>query len=174
MQNMSIATWYKKTVGSDTVNTVADNTEIVPSSLYRQLPEKLSPENVVKIARAYGVSAINGLVALGLLDDSDISQLQVSDALINASNDELLQELARRLKENADADWLNDRQRLCTLCHELVHAKYRDLGCGTRFGAIPSMSWNASTMWTAASRRCMNCMRLRPRPIPHQMPSSGM
>ncbi|WP_368101826.1 ImmA/IrrE family metallo-endopeptidase [Bifidobacterium bifidum] len=32
------------------------------------------------------------------------------------------------------ADWLNDRQRLCTLCHELVHAKYRDLGCGTRFG----------------------------------------
>lgn len=29
------------------------------------------------------------------------------------------------------ADWLNDRQRLCTLCHELVHAKYRDLGCGT-------------------------------------------
>lgn len=39
---------------------------------------------------------------------------------------------------------------------------------------VPSMSWNASTMWTAASRRCMNCMRLRPRPIPHQMPSSGM
>lgn len=107
MQNMSIATWYKKTVGSDTVNTVADNTGIVPSSLYRQLPEKLSPENVVKIARAYGVSAINGLVALGLLDDSDISQLQISDALINASNDELLQELARRLKENADADWVN-------------------------------------------------------------------
>ena len=32
------------------------------------------------------------------------------------------------------ADWLNDRQRLYTLCHELVHAKYRDLGCGTRFG----------------------------------------
>ena len=32
------------------------------------------------------------------------------------------------------ADWLNDRQRLCTLCHELVHAKYCDLGCGTRFG----------------------------------------
>ena len=25
------------------------------------------------------------------------------------------------------ADWLNDRQRLCTLCHELVHAEYRDV-----------------------------------------------
>lgn len=32
------------------------------------------------------------------------------------------------------ADWLNDRQRLCTLCHELIHARYRDLGCGTQFG----------------------------------------
>lgn len=32
------------------------------------------------------------------------------------------------------ADWLNDRQRLCTLCHELIHARYRDLGCGTKFG----------------------------------------
>lgn len=39
-----------------------------------------------------------------------------------------------RLNTICLADWLNDRQRLCTLCHELVHAKYRDLGCGTRFG----------------------------------------
>ena len=39
-----------------------------------------------------------------------------------------------RLRSICLADWLNDRQRLCTLCHELVHAKYRDLGCGTRFG----------------------------------------
>ena len=31
------------------------------------------------------------------------------------------------------ADWLNDRQRLCTLCHELVHASYRDVGRGTQF-----------------------------------------
>lgn len=33
------------------------------------------------------------------------------------------------------ADWLNDRQRLCTLQHELIHARYRDLGCGSRYGA---------------------------------------
>lgn len=31
------------------------------------------------------------------------------------------------------ADWLNDRQRLCTLQHELIHAKYRDLNFGTRY-----------------------------------------
>lgn len=25
-------------------------------------------------------------------------------------------------------------QRRCTLCHELIHAKYRDSGCGSRYG----------------------------------------
>lgn len=33
------------------------------------------------------------------------------------------------------ADWLNDRQKLCTLQHELIHARYRDLGCGSRYDA---------------------------------------
>ena len=33
------------------------------------------------------------------------------------------------------ADWLNQRQRRCTLCHELIHAKHHDPGCGTRYGA---------------------------------------
>lgn len=28
-----------------------------------------------------------------------------------------------------------DFQRRCTLCHELVHARYHDSGCGTHYGA---------------------------------------
>ena len=28
-----------------------------------------------------------------------------------------------------------DFQRRCTLCHELVHARYHDAGCGTPYGA---------------------------------------
>ena len=32
------------------------------------------------------------------------------------------------------ADWLNQRQRRCTLCHELIHARYHDLGCGSQYG----------------------------------------
>ena len=32
------------------------------------------------------------------------------------------------------ADWLNQRQRRCTLCHELIHARHHDPGCGTRYG----------------------------------------
>lgn len=30
---------------------------------------------------------------------------------------------------------LPDFQRRCTLCHELVHARYHDSGCGTAYGA---------------------------------------
>ena len=97
MQNMNIADWYKRTVGNDSTNMVAENAGIVPASLYRQLPDKLSPQSVVKIARAYGVSAIEGLVALGLLDDSDIRMLGISDSLKNATSDELLREIAARL-----------------------------------------------------------------------------
>lgn len=32
------------------------------------------------------------------------------------------------------ADWLNQRQRYCTLCHELIHAWHHDPGCGTPYG----------------------------------------
>lgn len=32
------------------------------------------------------------------------------------------------------ADWLNQRQRRCTLCHELIHARYHDPGCGSQYG----------------------------------------
>lgn len=32
------------------------------------------------------------------------------------------------------ADWLNQRQRRCTLCHELIHVKHHDSGCGTQYG----------------------------------------
>ena len=32
------------------------------------------------------------------------------------------------------ADWLNQRQRRCTLCHELIHAKHHDPGCGSPYG----------------------------------------
>ena len=31
-------------------------------------------------------------------------------------------------------DRLNDRQRLCTLQHELIHAHHHDAGCGTMVG----------------------------------------
>lgn len=33
-----------------------------------------------------------------------------------------------------DRHGLNQRQRRCTLCHELIHAKHHDPGCGTQYG----------------------------------------
>ena len=113
---MNIADWYKRTVGSDSTNMVAENAGIVPASLYRQLPDKLSPQSVVKIARSYGVSAIEGLVALGLLDDGDIRMLGISDSLKNATSDELLREIASRLDRDPSlgdrAAWEGDPKDL--------------------------------------------------------------
>lgn len=33
-------------------------------------------------------------------------------------------------------DKLNNRQQLCTLQHELIHAKYHDMGCGNLFDTM--------------------------------------
>lgn len=97
---MNIQQWYRETVGNDTQNKVAENAGIVPSSLYRQLPDGLSAQNVVKIARAYGVPAIDGLIALGLLDERDVAELKMKGSLHSATKRELLDELERRLMES--------------------------------------------------------------------------
>ena len=73
-----------------------------PSSLYRQLPDKLSPQNVVKIARAYGGSAIDGLVAVGLIDDDDLRKSESSDALRDATDEELIHDW--------QSDWQQEQQ----------------------------------------------------------------
>lgn len=99
---MSIEDWYKGTVGDDTPNAVAENSGIVVSSLWRQLPDKISPSNIVKIAHAYGVPALDGLVAIGLISDDDVAHLMSDDALRNASDEQLINELTRRLAERHD------------------------------------------------------------------------
>ena len=38
-------------------------------------------------------------------------------------------------------DKLNARQRRCTLCHELIHARHHDLGCGTRYALISPVDY---------------------------------
>lgn len=40
---------------------------------------------------------------------------------------------------------LNQRQRRCTLCHELVHARHHDPGCGTRYGIKCERRWRRET-----------------------------
>ena len=56
---------------------------------------------------AYDENPVEALVEFGYIRADEMANGETVARLHDASNDELLQELARRLKENADADWVN-------------------------------------------------------------------
>lgn len=92
--------WYKQTVGTDTVNSVATKSGVPQGSLYRRLEKRsLTPELVVPIARAYGKDVLQALVTTGLITERDISREPRLAALRDATDHELIAELWRRLKD---------------------------------------------------------------------------
>lgn len=106
---MSKETWFKETVQGDTIAEVALKAGIIKTTAWRQYNNALgfSAENVILIARAYHKSPVEALVEFGYIRADEMANGKTVARLHDASNDELLQELARRLKENADADWVN-------------------------------------------------------------------
>ena len=108
-ETMSKETWFKETVQDDTIAEVALKAGIIKTTAWRQYNNALgfSAENVILIARAYHKSPVEALVEFGYIRADEMANGKTVARLHDASDDELLQELARRLKENADADWVN-------------------------------------------------------------------
>lgn len=108
-ETMSKETWFKETVQGDTIAEVALKAGIIKTTAWRQYNNALgfSAENVILIARAYHKSPVEALVEFGYIRADEMAKGKTVARLHDASDDELLQELARRLKENADADWVN-------------------------------------------------------------------
>lgn len=108
-ETMSKETWFKETVQGDTIAEVALKAGIIKTTAWRQYNNALgfSAENVILIARAYHKSPVEALVEFGYIRADEMANGRTVARLHDASDDELLQELARRLKENADADWVN-------------------------------------------------------------------
>lgn len=108
-ETMSKETWFKETVQGDTIAEVALKAGIIKTTAWRQYNNAFgfSAENVILIARAYHKSPVEALVEFGYIRADEMANGKTVARLHDASNDELLQELARRLKENADADWVN-------------------------------------------------------------------
>ena len=108
-ETMNKETWFKETVHGDTIAEVALKAGIIKTTAWRQYNNALgfSAENVILIARAYHKSPVEALVEFGYIRADEMANGKTVARLRDASDDELLQELARRLKENADADWAN-------------------------------------------------------------------
>ncbi len=91
--------WFLGTVGDDSINAVSSRSGIPAATLWRQAPGNIAPENVAKIARAYDASVIDGLIAQGLLHPQDVDRTLSRDALASASDEDLIQEMADRIKQ---------------------------------------------------------------------------
>ncbi|MCU9995377.1 helix-turn-helix transcriptional regulator [Mobiluncus mulieris] len=98
--------WYENTVAGDSVNQVARKSGVPQRSLNRQVTQyyQLSPETSVAIARAYGVSILEALVATGLITPNEAASFKgvdidslVPSALERATEAQLTSELTKRL-----------------------------------------------------------------------------
>jgi transcriptional regulator with XRE-family HTH domain len=104
-EQMTEATWwqYVETVtGRATQKDIATATEIDQSSISRWQRGSNTPraEAVVALARAYGHSPVEALVAAGYLSSDELGVVELTTLtgdLTGASNDSLLSELRRRL-----------------------------------------------------------------------------
>ena len=102
---MSINDWFEKITGGESYNAVAKKLGCRHHP-YGATPRSTLRKNAVAIARAYGRPAIEPLIIMGLLTDDDIKAIKSQDALRDASDDELMAELGRRIKASSeDPKW---------------------------------------------------------------------
>lgn len=106
--------WFAKITRGDSTNEVARLSGIPTRTLSHQLNAgTLKPENIIKIAEAYHESPVYALVDLGFISARWVSEPGIVTALSRATDEELTDELLRRLKliEDEPVDQLAARRR---------------------------------------------------------------
>lgn len=91
--------WFSITIGNDTIAEVGLKAGIVKTTIWRQFNNDLNftAENVILIARAYHKDPVEALVAFDYLREDERGAASLRAALKNATNDDLLTEIAARL-----------------------------------------------------------------------------
>lgn len=104
---MNFSQWLNSLPGSPTPTTAARKSGLVDATVIRHAAKGVSSaDNVIKIAKAYGVHPVDALVELGFLDSSDVhgSRVHLRQALSEASVAELLENLVRAVNESGMFD----------------------------------------------------------------------
>lgn len=91
-------TWYQTVTKGDSNRQASEKAGLNNATLGRQLKAgALSAENVIRIAEAYGESPIVALVDLGFMSSKWMNEHGALTSLRKASEEELTDELLRRL-----------------------------------------------------------------------------
>ncbi|MCD4557639.1 phage regulatory CII family protein [Schaalia sp. lx-100] len=102
---MDIKDWFQETVKSESINAIARKAGINQVTLNRQVNEdRLSAETIAAIARAYKKSVLDALVIQGLLKEADLVSFVRSVEVQKLTDEELVAEIMRRLKECPTAE----------------------------------------------------------------------
>lgn len=94
--------WIRSTVGQASDREIAKLANLGQSTLSRQRRDgSVTVDTVVAIARTYQVSVIPALIALGIVTESDISSFSAQSRLEDASDEEIADEVLRRMKNGS-------------------------------------------------------------------------
>lgn len=98
--------WYKEAVPGQSVNAVSIRAGIPQASLNRRVRDgALTCEDVLAIARAFGVGVVKSLVDTGYVTRAEVQQYAVSAAVSDATDREIADEVWKRMVEGRlDAD----------------------------------------------------------------------
>lgn len=92
-------------ITDDSVRSAAKKIDVAPRTLATQLEKgRISPENVIAIAVAYGHHPVGALVDTGYLDAKWAEQVDPARALRTVTEDELADEVLRRMKLGVERD----------------------------------------------------------------------
>lgn len=134
---MNFNEWVTRTTRNDSMRQIAERADISDRTLSRQLRENdLRPEMIIKIAEAYNESPVIALVDLGFMSARWITEPGVVTALSRASDEELTDELLRRLQmlPNAPVDELAEQRRSKRTSPNLPADSYDD-------GTVRDFDW---------------------------------
>lgn len=95
--------WVRAVTNGDSDRKIAEKVGMPTATMNRHLRANMPPETMVKIARAYGASAVRALVTYGLLESSDVEAAAVLDALESATDEQIADQALRRMKAGSAA-----------------------------------------------------------------------
>lgn len=91
--------WLRAITKGDSVRRVSELAGISHVTLSRQLRAgTLTTDTVIHVANAYGESPVAGLIKLGFVSNRWLHELGVASSLMMASDEQLTDELLRRLR----------------------------------------------------------------------------
>lgn len=91
--------WFDRVTGGDSVRQVGLEAGVSNRTIAHQLKKgELSAEVIIKVAQAYGVNPLAALVDLGFAEAKWLIETSAKSALMGATDEELTDELLRRLK----------------------------------------------------------------------------